>query len=306
MEYPLLYRWQGALFGSQISNPPTNDLEQATLRKIEDFNLVLIDNLISYRELNIEKLENNGIYQILIREISQENCFAVNALAFLPLALFYHDNLGLMSEKITALLISYPDSSGMSKDIIVWSKLIALIVAEKLQVNQLADCFIAAQGKTQPRLVKILSVISTCRAQRKSVQELVEYLTSLSLDESFKSMAIALYCFITTPANFALSWQRAITINEPRARIIAALVGVLSGAYNSWLNLPLAWRYANKALPGKLDHKLRELLAIWSGVYQIKPYQLSPEFITASTQVIQPRSTLKIISQANNQCLLDD
>ncbi len=99
-----------------------------------------------------------------------------------------------------------------------------------------------------------------------------------SQNSSSKVIAEAFYCFLTTLEDFHLSVLLSHRQSDPSLRAISPITGALSGAYNSAVGIPIAWqtRYSQQK-SAKLHSntclqmvKLAdELLAVWSGVYNI-------------------------------------
>lgn len=92
------------------------------------------------------------------------------------------------------------------------------------------------------------------------------------------AIAMALYCFLSTPEDFRLSVLRADRLGR-YSKTIATLTGALSGAYNSTAGIPATWQIslersnlAQKWQIASSYNMLRltnTLMAVWSGVYDI-------------------------------------
>lgn len=94
---------------------------------------------------------------------------------------------------------------------------------------------------------------------------------------SYGPIAIACYCFLSTPEDFSLSIRRAILAPQPE--ITAALVGILSGAYNGFRGIPFSWYWESRELSNSLSGNLvsdryqliDQLFAVWAGHYHTPP-----------------------------------
>lgn len=123
---------------------------------------------------------------------------------------------------------------------------------------------------------------------------LATWLPTYQSATSAAAIALAFYCFLSTAEDPQLSLRRAA--RSPRsARLICALAGALSGAYNSPIGLPLPWRWlsappALEPTGNEFDPQFSQLahrlLAVWAGVYD--PGQFAVAAI-AAPGVIRPR-----------------
>lgn len=99
---------------------------------------------------------------------------------------------------------------------------------------------------------------------------------------NYVPIAIACYCFLSTPEDFSLSIRRAVLTPQPE--VTTVLVGILSGAYNGLRGMPLSWYDETLDLAGssskdlsrnlvsdrfnQLNQLLDQLFAVWAGHYQ--------------------------------------
>lgn len=92
---------------------------------------------------------------------------------------------------------------------------------------------------------------------------------------ALKPLAIALYCFLSTPQDFRLSVLRAAYLAPDTASLTCALVGMLSGAYNRYSMIPTAWMVALENEPWALLNQRLQMLAYglwsaWTGIEQAR------------------------------------
>ncbi len=105
-----------------------------------------------------------------------------------------------------------------------------------------------------------------------------------------EAIALAFYCFLSTPCDLRLALLRAARCGEA-APVIAALTGALGGAYQGLGGLPLAWVATDShvwGIPETALHALAaHLFAAWSGVYA--PAERMAVAAIAAPGVIRPR-----------------
>ena len=112
---------------------------------------------------------------------------------------------------------------------------------------------------------------------------------------SYLPIALAFYCFLSTPEDLGLAVVRAARTGiEPR--LTCALTGALSGAYNSSAALPPGWE---RALAGNLrlgatpqEAQIKDLaanlLAVWSGVGGRRSRESPLTWMVAAPRVMRP------------------
>ncbi|NJL52707.1 MAG: hypothetical protein HC930_11730, partial [Hydrococcus sp. SU_1_0] len=140
-----------------------------------------------------------------------------------------------------------------------------------------------------------------------SLTHVLEQLASKD-QPSATAIALAWYCFATTPHDFKLSVTRATRIESDQGWLITALTATLSGAYNGMALISQSWSVNPEQDPeaesnGQLENQLlTKLFKSWLGIYATEgdseSYNLKLNAI-ALPKVIQPRQKLKIISQSS-------
>ena len=187
-------------------------------------------------------------------------------------------------------------------DIRGWEYLLTEVLDSKF--NLPADCKLIGSGiEAHPidrsLLPEKLSLVSESIANGSSLNLLAD---KLSVFEAPISTAIALawYCFATTPHDFSLSVRRAAKVTSEATWLTAALTGTLSGAYNGMAEISGYWRTDNRDTQKQLEQQLfQRLFARWLGMYhreEAASLNLDLEAIALPGN-IQPRQSLKIVSQ---------
>ncbi|HEY9642872.1 MAG TPA: ADP-ribosylglycohydrolase family protein [Coleofasciculaceae cyanobacterium] len=210
------------------------------------------------------------------------------AIATLPLALFYHEDLNLLKQQIHLTVAQgHPPEAELGAIVVNYA--IALALQNRLQPNRLIPQLLAELQLRQdhPVLAEQLTQVH----QELAGQAAVALTDALSVPFCLKEVspiALAFYAFLSTSENFRLSLLRAAQLSSPSAYASTlTLTGALSGAYNGKAVLPPDWRKALRSVPenrsplsllwdvkseAELLHYAQALLAVWSGMYDSTQY----------------------------------
>lgn len=238
----------------------------------------------------------------------------------LPVALFYHENQEKLLSQLHGAALSVGASRAASEGVLAVGCALAMALKEKLDPQTLIRQTIACledAGLVSPATAELLVRVESLLLGGAGLEMAVEQLgrrepaaraaasggAGGSSPES-ASLALALYCFLSTPEDMRLSVMRAVRAGvEPI--LTGMLAGALSGAYNSTAGMPAAWRAALSQPAG--TSPLRELwgvagaaeilqlaarlLAAWSGVYQPAEAGIEPcrWGAVAAPEIIRPR-----------------
>ena len=232
-----------------------------------------------------------------------------NMLSLLSLIIFCDDNYDLLNKimgKHNLTLANSGENAEIREDILAWSYLLTSVLTNKFESRQINFNLVVEkilnnlEGKETILTQKLNLVVQAV----KSGMSLHQLLDKMSSNGNTRQTAIALswYCFATTPHDFKISVQRAASIKPDIAEFTAALTGNLSGAYNSIIGIPWNWRTSISQNPNYSSENqlVIKLFKTWLGIYSIDSNQESYNQeldAVASPQMIQPRQTLKIISQ---------
>ncbi|GAB4384240.1 MAG: hypothetical protein Kow00121_47420 [Elainellaceae cyanobacterium] len=241
--------------------------------------------------------------------LSNPSCLAGAALMTIPMALFYHEDLEQLRYQVEQTIArSMPGTSPIAA--ILTGYTIALALRDRLDPNRLIDQLLNLELCAQaPQIEAQLRQIQYALEQQAGIVEL-QSLLQVALPEAisgFTTVAIALYCFLSTPEDFRLSLLRATRFLE-QPQLCCALAGALSGAYNSLSGLPLTWQ--NQLMPqaaskpplsllwnlmsrADLLQQADLFLGVWSGLHPslltAQPAAITSRLITASPSLIRPR-----------------
>jgi hypothetical protein len=219
------------------------------------------------------------------------------AWAVLPAIFFFHDNADLLQEQLQHLRAIWGLSAETVEDVLIWRYAIALALREKLNPSQAITQILARYQAGRTHLIQQLEQVQTFLHQGTPLEQ-VAFQMARQGKHDRSEIALAFYCFASTPEDFRLCLMRATRMGK-QAALVSALAGALAGAYNSFSGIPLSWRVALQTHPigQKLARLAIHLFAVWAGVYQSDRVNLVQVAAVASPLVIQPRSSLKIISQ---------
>ena len=290
MKHLLLARFQGALIGGNIIYIDRYQISPNQL--IIDTTPALIAGITSL--IHHHRFDPQDWAKNIQQDISSPDRAII---AMLPLMLFFHDD----RVKLRATLIDVSHSWELDWETCSSAVAIGYIISRSLTesfnprtiISQLLDETI----NLHPDLYQSLNAIDRLLAQAHSLHQVTEKLT-VSPHPIITPTVLAIYCFLSTPADFGLATRRANRI-EYEHQLTCALTGILSGADNSLMGIPLNGDLATQ----ERDRWLLEaenLLSAWAGVYHehssrssLSPASSQPTvaypLAVAAPQVIQRR-----------------
>ncbi len=255
---------------------------------------IVVAKLIDKGKLNAEDWRTIGDrYQQLASAKERLDTGTVASITF-PLALYYHENFESIEEQLALAIESWQDTKAYIalEDLILWHEAIALALRERLAPNPLTQLIDRSQaiGST---LTETLEQLQTSLAEANSLEQIFTTLGQPVEKLSRLAIPLALYCFAATPEDFGLAVTRAWRFGDCLGTT-AALTGALAGVYNSISGIPLAWLLA---CGQDVERQATQLFASWAGIDRLEANSSLEIEAIAATSLIQPRSSLKIISQ---------
>lgn len=216
------------------------------------------------------------------------------ALAVLPIIFDNCEDLESMRSRLEDIAAAEQLSAATLEDLKVWGEAIALILSENMALSPWLFDLLERYDQRQSPLGKMLAKTSQLINAEKGLRQAIG---ELSDRDNPDPLAIALYCFAGTPSDFRLCVTRAQQV-ERFARLTAALTGAIAGAHNGFQGIPTAWRLQALSDPQvkRIARQAEQLFAAWSGVYPLS-HSLSPRSAIAPAGTLQPRRSLKIVSQ---------
>ena len=309
MNHTFFSRFQGSWLGSAIAEALAEGQELLSkahhpLPQLEARNNLAL-TLIESQEFS---LESTQIINNLKSCISSDRM----ALLLLPLIAFYTDNLNELGDMIQKSHLYSKKEAKNIKDGLIWGQAISLALREKLDVNNLIESILSSTNIDSIAFIEQLKIVNTALKTGKTIGKVVEELSSAAISSQKRydnqvtsptltagqnALALSLYCFGVAPENFELSICLAIG-NKYQTKNVAALTAALSGAYNSFIGIPLKTRMIASQNPTYQQAMMvtSQFFNIWAGAHTL-PKHDSQLTIVAASRTIQPRSSLKIISQ---------
>jgi ADP-ribosylglycohydrolase len=315
MLYSLRDRFRGALLGAAIgelwgdiytqaaANPSSQSIEQTINQMMNapqpptiaslglearwgKWAIQQLHRLVQLPESELDEwgdpgLSSPGLPSVVSRQQSentaqiQASLAAGFAIATLPIALFYHDDLRRLPSQIEQAIAAYhqPHPSALEASTmgaVVMGYTLALALHEKLSADDLIARLLTDLeiGDRHPDFAQHLIQLQhwlnqnltlmavQAESQRTGSMLLERSNISSSLRSDLTPLVIALYGFLSTPHDFNVTvlrtarLQRSIPvqpiqtqpIREQRVQIACCLAGAVSGIYNSIAGIPEHWR----------------------------------------------------------------
>ncbi len=312
MQYSLLNRFRGALLGTIAAEilgsggEHRRVLDKATLilpqsedaQPSERFSLWSqiaacgTESLIRCGKLDREDwVLHSGMTQLKSAASSSEA-----AVATLPIALFFHDDQVKLRQQLLQAAAVWQQEPNRPDGALAVAFAIALALTEKLNVTTLIPQTLAYLETSQTPLVHQLEQVQTLLEQGAGLDRTLTQLhrevqrQGTPSGHPYIPIALAFYCFLSTPEDFRLCVSRAVRTGH-QSQITAALTGALAGVYNSIIGIPVSWRLAADRISNTVGglQQADRLLALWSGVYDVSSAQRCPWTAVAAPQVIQRR-----------------
>jgi len=295
MRYSLLNRFQGALLGAALGEISGSQQLERSLILAPQIDLEVMRTQIAVK--GFESLIRQGRLNLKdwvahLPPSAKLEALTVSetAIITLPIALFSHENLVTLREQLTLAASTFRQGAFQdSYGEFVMGYAIAQALTEKLNPQTLIVQILNYLQDSAHPLLQQLAQVQTLLEQRASLTTAVTHLCHNS-DSQEIAIALAFYCFLSTPEDFRLSITRA-TRTGYQPPITSALTGILSGVYNSLIGIPLAWRLAfDNQDQTKILPLASRLVAVWSGAYHPETsLQEYHQMAVAAPRVIQPR-----------------
>ncbi|MBD2666327.1 ADP-ribosylation/Crystallin J1 [Richelia sinica FACHB-800] len=303
MRYSLVNRVRGTFLGAFLGAR----LADQHISHLGEMAVVGTKSLISLGRFDLEhwlKLQNQ-------LSVGAENHQSWDKILFttIPLAIFFHESPAKLRSGLLQLQNLWPDDPVVKDTTLILGYAIAQSLNEKLDHQTFIPSTVEFLHQTDTQLPQILEKVNIFVQQGKALAQ-VEALLAKE-EPLIQSLAIALYCFLTTLEDFPLTIGRATHLSLKQQDVRGILAGALSGAYNSSLGIPINWQILAAAteLPTwglsnfvEMLELADKLVAVWSGVYNLAPENsaiaptedsislgFTPLSIFAAPHIIRPR-----------------
>jgi hypothetical protein len=318
MRYSLVSRFRGTLLGAFLGETlASSDKKQSEIPcNVGKIAVLGTQSLIALGRLDLDdwlKRQQQASLHLEVTDVTSAKII----LTTLPVALFFHENTGLLRQNLLSVLQMWEHDPVLRDSTLAVGYAIAQALTEKLDPLTLIPQTIAFLGETSTsipqQLLKVNNLLTAGAGLAKAQAE-------LSREEKLSNtIAIAFYCFLSTWEDFRLSVLRATHHDNsqvqdplhPNSKVTGAITGALSGAYNSTVGIPVNWQvlYSPTNSPAwglsSFDQMIEladALAAVWSGVYGITRHprelidaeraislELAPLSVFAAPRVIRSR-----------------
>jgi hypothetical protein len=317
MQYSLLNRFRGVLLGSFIGEilgsgdglgrvlgkatltPPKPDDTQPSQLLLPWSQVAACgtESLIRCGRLDLEDwVLYSGMTQPSLLLLKATASSSEAGVATLPIALFFHEDQAKLRQKLLEAAELWQHDSKADESVLAVAFAIALALTEKLDFATLIPRTLAYLGTSPAPLVQQLEQVQTLLEQGAGLDRTLTQLhqgtqrKGTSLGRPYLPIALAFYCFLSTPEDFRLCVTRAARSGY-QSQTTATLTGALAGAYNSIIGLPVGWCLAANRITTSVQRlqQVERLFAVWSGAYDVSTADQCHRVAVAAPRVIQPR-----------------
>ncbi len=187
--------------------------------------------------------------------------------ACVPLMLWFHDDRDRLRDSLLHVAEIGQFPVDLRADLLGVGFAIARMLSAQFNPAQIVPQLIDdLEGIENCSAIDRLLAIQSLLADGATLEAAQLHLGGLRHSRVGTAIALAWYCFLTTPEDVSLTVRRARQTGD-RAPLSGLIAGGLSGAYNGCIGIPLGWR---SALPPETSDRLlslaTQLWAAWSGV----------------------------------------
>ena len=204
--------------------------------------------------------------------------------ALLPVILYFHEKNSRLQQQIQQHL---PTAASPELEVaaMVVAEAIAQILQEKCSPNTFIPQLLAAISLPETSLTRQLELVQDLIQARASLLRTVQALMLADAPDKIdvgRAIALAFYCWLSTPESWLLSLQRVQRIPN-QTPLITVMTGAFSGAYNGQFRVLSPWQqqhlfaYWEDSFPSQTQivSLADQLMAVWSGCLQ--PLSLSTD-----------------------------
>lgn len=270
MHYSLVSRFRGTLIGASLAQSQVNQEKDICGTAVAS-----CESLIALGKFDFEDWLVRQRMELVLKQ-STHQVLETAILATLPLTLFFHENPVKLRHYLLDITRIWGSDLIVRDTTLAVSFAVAQALTDQFTPTTLIPQLVSFIGETTTLIPQNLLKVNELLEQRASLQEVK---TEFSKDETGSNLvAIGFYCFLVTLEDFRLSILLAHQ-NGINTQVVSAIVGALSGAYNSTGGIPISWQVEYSRLKTITGHKsfrkmvrlIDELFAAWSGLYNPKP-----------------------------------
>jgi len=276
MRYSLLSRFRGCLLGAIVGQTFGSNIDKQP-QQLEGWGQLAVLGVESLTQIGkFDSDDWRSRFYFKFPSLELGNRVLPGAITSIPIAIFYHENEIKLRNNLLSLVDLWQYDTVNRDSVLALGYAIAQCLKEKLQPTTLIEqtiAFLGAPNLVAQELAQVQALLEQGAGLEKAITQLNK--RDAQLDTS---IALAFYCFLSTPEELRLSILRAARTGY-QPQITTALTGALSGAYNSTSGIPTtlqmvlsrsattpltAWGMTTTAEMLKLiDH----MFAVWSGIY---------------------------------------
>lgn len=269
MSYSIHSRFRGTMLGMAVGEVANHSKLKAILseRAIDNSSQSgLLDSVLQGIKtlIALGKFDYEAWHKFMKRELTGNPI--ASPLTTLPISVFFHENELKLRQNLQLALVAIDRDEPESRDgTLAIGQAIAIALQAKSNPIEIISQAIAFVGTSPTATAAKLSQVKELLDERAGLERAIAQLGQPH--ELSSQIALAFFCYLSTPADFRLTVQRAAI--SDRSGVTSAIAGALSGAYNGVASIPvtqaLALGVTNQAEVLRLCDVL---VAVWSGVYQ--------------------------------------
>jgi hypothetical protein len=295
----LLSRFQGALYGTAFaqclleqSGSNLGETKQRITRESQSPpESLLVDPQTLPREI-LEVLIQHG--QLGMAVFSQQPRFPPENpleswIATLPLLLFFHENNARRQQSLQELASTLNLPALWLEGATVLGSVLSRIIQDSWNAAKLIPQTIEVLNAINPesQLGHHLTIVQLLLERGASLEETriaftkQRFADPKTFTNESSAIALAFYCFLSTPTDFRLSLCRSLRLQD-RSPLVTIFTGMISGAYNTVGGIPPQW---HMAIDDQIQPLALRLYASWAGIWDAR--EVAPEW--ALPTVAAPR-----------------
>ncbi|WP_036477759.1 hypothetical protein [Myxosarcina sp. GI1] len=224
-------------------------------------------------------------------------------LILLPLIFSEHESKELAQINSIKNYFTACDRVETFNNVLLWNYAISSVLKGKLDVNNPIEQILTGVG-VNATLVANLQAAEQAFKKNTAFNKLVETLL-VSKNCSQAAIVTSIYCFANVPEDFYLAVNRVRSLKNVSLKfkqITAVLTATLSGAYNGLTGVPADWQMfgTQNQIYRQEQKTVVDLFYNWLGAFVPQnPENTCHMPVVAAPKIIQPRSSLNIVSQSD-------
>ncbi|NJO97793.1 MAG: hypothetical protein HC764_18845 [Pleurocapsa sp. CRU_1_2] len=234
--------WWGGIIGQTIANQADALTQSWVLERRQIAEMLLSEKL---NRTNLASFLASQSADSRLNEVNNEK-YHSNLLSLLPSIILQTDEPNLYLRLMPNLKSVQANSNivfSQNINILIWGYLLTTVLNHQTHLWEQA---LSIEEIFNPNLIpnpltEKLSIVLQGIKSGSSLQQITEQLSSKDQLQA-TAIALAWYCFVTTPHDFKLSVQRAARVDSKLSWLTITLTSTLSGAYNGMTVILDNWR----------------------------------------------------------------